>query len=157
VSGAEQMTEAVTLPRTYRPLGPRIAGIFGGGALLAMMVLLWYVGFDQATRDAVTGLQRGIVIAAFLGGFACLYALVRSRVTATESGLTVVNGYKRHEYEWAEVVAVRLAQGAPWVTLDLADGTSAPAMGIQGSDGPRAKQAVRELRLLLDRPDAPRD
>jgi hypothetical protein len=35
--------------------------------------------------------------------------------------------------------------------LDLADGTSLPAMGIQGSDGARARTAVRELRALLAR------
>ena len=37
----------------------------------------------------------------------------------------------------------------PWAVLDLADGTSQPAMGIQGSDGARARRAVAELRLLL--------
>jgi hypothetical protein len=65
--------------------------------------------------------------------------------------LVVVNGYKRRELAWAEVVAVHLPPGAPWAVLDLADGTSLPAMGIQGSDGARAKRAVRELRALLAR------
>jgi hypothetical protein len=35
--------------------------------------------------------------------------------------------------------------------LDLADGTTASAMGIQGSDGDRARLAVRQLRALIDR------
>ena len=61
----------------------------------------------------------------------------------------MVNGYRRHDYEWAEVLAVHLPPGAPWAVLDLADGTSQSAMGIQGSDGARAQRAVRELRLLL--------
>jgi hypothetical protein len=65
--------------------------------------------------------------------------------------LVVVNGYRRREYEWAEVLAVHLPPGAPWATLDLADGTSQPAMGIQGSDGARAHRAVAELRLLISR------
>ncbi len=91
----------------------------------------------------------------FLLGFACLHALARSRVEARPEGLVVVNGYRRHDFEWAQVVAVRLGQGAPWVTLDLADGTTVSAMGIQGSDGARAKQAVRDLRALVDRPDPP--
>ncbi len=63
----------------------------------------------------------------------------------------MVNGYRRREYEWAEVLAVHLPRGAPWAVLDLADGTSQSAMGIQGSDGGRAKTAVAELRLLIDR------
>lgn len=135
---------------TWRPLGPRIAGFAAGGALLAITAMLW-IGFDDETRAAVTPFQRGTVIALGLLGFGCLYALARSRVVATEERLVVVNGYRRREYEWAEVVAVRLDPGAPWVTLDLADGSTASAMGIQGSDGRRAKDAVRQLRRLLDR------
>ena len=34
--------------------------------------------------------------------------------------------------------------------LDLADGTTRPAMGIQGSDGDRARRASAQLRALLD-------
>ncbi len=138
------------LPVTWRPLGPRIAGIVAGGALFTITALLW-IGFDDETRASVTPLQRGTVIGFGLLGFGCLYALARSRVQATAERLVVVNGYRRHEYEWAEVVAVHLDPGAPWVTLDLDDGTTAAAMGIQASDGQRAKAAVRDLRALVDR------
>lgn len=144
------------LPIVWRPLGPRIAGVAAGGSLVFVMTLLW-IGFDQETRDAVTGFQRGTVVAFGLLGFACLYALVRSRVEARDDRLVVVNGYRRREYAWAEIVAVSLPPGAPWVTLDLADGTAASAMGIQGSDGARAKRAVRTLRELVDRAHAPGD
>jgi len=72
-------------------------------------------------------------------------------VEAHADRLVVVNGYRRREYAWAQVVAVHLAPGAPWVTLDLADGETAAAMGIQGSDGARAQQAARELKLLVAR------
>ena len=78
-----------------------------------------------------------------------MFALIRSRVVAYADRLVVVNGYRRHEYEWAQIVAVRLPPGAPWVILDLADGTTASVMGIQGSDGDRARTAVRELRSLV--------
>ena len=54
-------------------------------------------------------------------------------------------------YEWAQIVAVRLPQGAPWATLDLADGTTVSVLAIQGSDGDRARDAVRALRSLIDR------
>lgn len=144
------------LPITWRPLGPRIAGAVAGGTLIFITTMLW-IGFDQETRDAVTPFQRGTVAAMGLLGFACLFALIRSRVEAHDDRLVVVNGYRRHEYEWAQVVAIRLNPGAPWVVLDLADGTAASAMGIQGSDGVRAKQAVRVLRLLVDRANSPGD
>ena len=73
----------------------------------------------------------------------------RSRVVAEAQRLVVVNGYRRHVYEWPEVITVSLPRGAPWAVLDLADGTSQAVMGIQGSDGDRAIRAVRELRGLL--------
>ena len=58
-------------------------------------------------------------------------------------------GLKCLEYDYAAVVDASLAPGAPWVTLDLDDGTTASAMGIQGSDGARAQTALRELRAVL--------
>lgn len=140
----------VALPHTWRPMGPRIAGAVAGGALLVITAFLW-MGFDDATRNSVTPFQRGTVVFLGLIGFAALFALIRSRVDAETDRLVVVNGYRRREYEWAEVVGVHLPPGAPWVTLDLADGSTASAMGIQGSDGARAKQAVRQLRALVDR------
>ncbi len=146
----------VTLPRTWRPLGPRIAAAVAGGTLFFVTALLW-VGFDDDTRAAVTPFQRGTVLALFGLGFACLYALIRSKVQAFPDRLVVVNGYRRRTYDWAEIVAVRLNPGAPWATLDLSDGTSTSALGIQGSDGARARTAVRQLRLLLDSAHAPGD
>ena len=146
----------LTLPHTWRPLGPRIAAAVAGGSLFFITALLW-IGFDDDTRAAVTPFQRGTVVAMYGLGFACLYALIRSKVQAFPDRLVVVNGYRRHTYEWAEIVAIRLNPGAPWVSLDLADGTSASALGIQGSDGARSKVAVRQLRLLLDSAHAPGD
>jgi Bacterial PH domain len=141
----------VPLPHTWRPLGPRIAGAVAGGVLVVMAVFLWAT-FDAETREAITPFQRGTVIALGAVMLAALFALVRSRVVAEPERLTVVNGYRRRDFEWAEVIAVRLPPGAPWVTLDLADGNTVPAMGIQSSDGARAKLAVRELRALVDHP-----
>ena len=153
---ASDPTGQLTLPHTWRPLGPRIAAVVAGATLLFMTALLW-IGFDDKTRAAVTPFQRGTVIAMFLLGYGCLYALIRSCVRAHPDRLVVINGYRRREYDWAEIVAIRLNPGAPWVILDLADGTSASALGIQGSDGARAKAAVRQLRLLLDSAHAPGD
>ena len=139
------------LPHTWRPLGPRIAGAVAGGVLVVMAVFLWFT-FDAETRDAITPFQRATVIALGVAMLGALFALVRSRVVAEPDRLTVVNGYRRRDYEWAEVIAVRLPPGAPWVTLDLADGNTVAVMGIQGSDGARARLAVRELRALVDHP-----
>jgi hypothetical protein len=142
---------AVLLPHTWRPLGPRIAGPVAGVVLLVLFVGAWFA-FDQETRDKFTGFQIGTLAVLWLAGASAMYALVRSRVVASRERLVIVNGYRRHELEWAQVVAVRLPPGAPWVTLDLADGEVLAAMGIQGSDGERAQRAVRQLRALVNQP-----
>jgi hypothetical protein len=126
-----------------------MAGAVLGGGLLLIVVLTWF-GFDPETRAKFTWFQRGTVIFLLLLGFSCWFALVRSRVVAEASRLVVVNGYRRREYDYAEVVGIHLPPGAPWVTLDLADGSTASAMGIQGSDGSRARRAVRELRAVVE-------
>ena len=138
------------LPHTWRPLGVRMAGILFGGMLLVVCAVAWF-SFDAEVRARFTPFQRGTLVALGLMFFSAGHALARSRVVAEAERLVVVNGYRRREYEWAEVLAVHLPPGAPWATLDLADGTSQPAMGIQGSDGARAHRAVAELRLLLSR------
>jgi hypothetical protein len=136
------------LPHTWRPLGPRIAGIAFSVVLVGAFAGLW-LSFPEQTKQDINGLQRATVIF-FVGvGVALMLGLARSRVTATTEGLVVVNGYRKRTYEWAEVVAIQMPPGAPWPRLDLSDGTTVSAMGIHGSDGARARTAVRELRALL--------
>lgn len=138
----------VTLPHTWRPFGVRLAGVGFGSAVLILALAAWVL-LPQEVRDTFSTFQRitmvFLVLLAYAGGF----ALVRSRAVATEKGLTVVNGYKRRDFEWAELVAVHLPPGAPWATLDLADGETCPVMAIQGSDGKRARVAVRQMRSLI--------
>jgi hypothetical protein len=140
----------VPLPHTWRPFGARLAGVVFGAALLFVCAFAWF-SFDPETRAKFTMFQRGTLVFLGLLAFAAWFALVRSRVVAEEDRLVVVNGYRRRELEWAEIVAVHLPPGAPWVTLDLSDGTTMAALAIQGSDGARARTAVRQLRALVDR------
>ena len=152
------------LPRTWRPLGVRLAVVFFGG-LLAVVCVAGWVAVGADVRAKVTVYQQVTVLLFVLMALAVAWGLYRCRVTATSSGLEVVNGYRTHHYEWPEVLAVHMPQGAPFPTLDLADGTSRPTFGIQSSDGDRARKAVRELRTLvartaadsLERPDPPAD
>ena len=74
----------------------------------------------------------------------------RSRVEARLQGLRLVNGYRVHDYEWSQVLSVTLKPGSPWAVMDLSDGTSVSAIGIQGSDGPRAVRQVKQLRALVE-------
>jgi hypothetical protein len=153
-----------TLPHTWRPLGVRLAVLFFGG-LLAVVCVAGWIAVGPEVRGRVTPYQQATMVLIAAGAAAVAWALVRCRVTADEHGLLVVNGYRTHRYEWAEVLAVHMPPGAPFPTFDLADGTSRFAAGIQASDGARARRAVLELRLLLartseeslQRPDPPAD
>lgn len=142
------VSEPVQLPHTWRPFGARVAGIVLGAMLLVVCAAAWF-GFDDETRAKFTLFQRGTLVFLGLLAFSAWFALIRSRVVANEERLVVVNGYRRHEYAWPEIVAVRMPPGAPWVTLDLSDGTTVSALAIQGSDGGRAQRAVRALRGLV--------
>jgi hypothetical protein len=138
------------LPITWRPLGPRVVGIAIAAGLAVIVGFSWF-GFDDETRSKFTTFQRGTLVALGLLAGSVLYALIRSRAEAHADRFVVVNGYRRKEYAWAEIIAVHLPPGAPWVTLDLADGETASVMGIQSSDGARAQEAVRRLRLIVAR------
>jgi hypothetical protein len=138
------------LPHTFRPLGVRLAGLVLGVMLFVVCVVLWFA-FPPDVRDQFTLFQKGTVVLFGVLFYGAGYALVRSRVVAREDGLTVVNGYRSHHFEWNEIVAVTLRSGSPWAVLDISDGTTVAAMGIQGSDGPRAVRQVREMRMLVER------
>lgn len=144
------MSSPTSLPRTWRPLGTRLAGWFFGLMLLVVCTAAWLT-FDDEVKDALTWGQRITLLGLGALAGAAFNGLMRSRLRATTDGLVVVNGYRARTYTWAQVVAINLPQGAPWATLDLADGTSVAAVGIQGSDGDRARAAVREVRELLAR------
>ncbi len=138
----------MSLPHTWRPLGVRLAAI-GLGSMLLIVLVFAFFAFDAETRAAFTLFQVLTLVALGLLALSLGYALARSRVTATPDRLVVVNGYRRRDFEYAAVIDAHLPPGAPWVTLDLADGTAVSAMGIQGSDGARAQTALRQLRAVL--------
>ena len=119
------------------------------GTLLLVVVVTMWVAFPPEVRAQFTTFQVVTVIVLGLGFSACGYALARSRVVARPDGLTVVNGYRTRRFEWSQLIGLSLPRGAPWATLDLSDGTSVSVMGIQGSDGLRARRAVREVRACI--------
>ena len=138
----------ISLPERFRPLGIRVAGLVFGLMLFGVSAVIWFA-FGEETRDKFTFLQRltlvGFGLIAALAG----YVLGRSRVDARDDGLLVVNGFRNHHYPWDQVAGVTLRMGAPWALVELADGETAVAMGIQGSDGDRAVRQVKRLRVIL--------
>ncbi|MQA86203.1 MAG: PH domain-containing protein [Streptosporangiales bacterium] len=135
---------APSLPATWRPRRGRVIPHTLAIVVPAVSATL-AVALPQPFQlgDRIGFVVVGLLIA---GG---LYFLGHPRLTADEHGLTVVNVVRRHQLEWAEVVDVTMTRGEPWPTLDLADGTTLAAMGIQASDGERARTALAELEALL--------
>jgi hypothetical protein len=125
-----------------------VAALVFGALLVGAFAWLW-ITFDQQTKDSVNFLQKATVIGFVLIGVGLLNGLARSRVVATDAGLTLVNGYRTRTYEWAEVIAVRMPVGAPWPSVDISDGTTVSMLGIHASDGARAKHAVLALKALV--------
>ncbi len=149
-AGAPRGPASPTLPHTWRPMGVRFAVIGVGLMLLVVCAAAWF-GFDDETRAKFNILQR-LTLLVMGAGFAVIgWALGRARVTAEQASLVVVNGFRTRRLEWEQVLGVHLPSGAPWATLDHADGTTISAMAFQGSDGRAARDGVRQLRALIDR------
>ncbi|MFG3249340.1 PH domain-containing protein [Streptomyces sp. NPDC048187] len=145
------------LPVTFRPGRTRAVLI-----VLAAVTFVTVTALGMLLRGLGPGERLSFVLTALvLAGV--LLLLARPRVVADESGVTVVNLTARRRLAWAEILRVNLRQGDPWVFLDLSDGTSLPALGIQpGIAKQRALADARALRDLVEArsgalPETPRD
>ncbi len=146
--------EVPGLPVRFRPLGVRVASLAFGAVLVITVVAVW-LALPRDVQEGFTIGQRVTVGLMMLAAGVIAHAMSRCRVDADTDGLTVVNGYRTHRLEWSQVVAVTLRPGNPWAVLDLSDGTTCSAMGIQGSDGGRARRQTRQLRALVEEHSAP--
>ncbi|GAB2747563.1 PH domain-containing protein [Streptomyces bullii] len=139
------MSELPTLPVTFRPGRTRAVLLTAAVAIFVVItvvaMLLKQLGPGERLSFVVT--------AALLAGV--LVLLARPKVVADESGVTVVNLTHKRHLEWAEILQVTLRPGDPWVFLNLSDGTSLPALGIQpGIAQQRAIADARALRALVE-------
>ncbi|WP_243722855.1 PH domain-containing protein [Actinomadura sp. 7K507] len=138
------MTEVPALPAVWRPRTTRlVAYITAGVIVLGLIVLAVVVAPQFKLFDRILMVAFGGVIAWIL------HMLARCRVVADEAGLTLVNAFRTRRLEWPEVVDVSMSVGEPWPTLDLADGTSVGAMGINGTEKDLAARQLAELKALL--------
>ncbi|MDO0928668.1 PH domain-containing protein [Streptomyces sp. TG1A-8] len=139
------MPDLPTLPVTFRPGHTRAvlltAGVVVFLVISGMAMLLEHLGPGERASFVVTGALIFWVLA----------QLARIKVVADEAGVTVVNIASKRRLAWAEILRVNLRPGDPWVFLDLSDGTSLPALGIQpGLARQRAIADARTLRALAE-------
>ncbi|MEU6808856.1 PH domain-containing protein [Streptomyces sp. NPDC046831] len=138
------MSDLPALPVTFRPGRTR-------AVLLSAAVVLFVVitTVTLLLERLGPGERLSFILTAALLS-AVLLLLARPKVVADDAGVTVVNIVTGRRLEWAEILRVNLRPGDPWVFLDLSDGTSLPALGIQpGIAKQRAIADARALRALV--------
>lgn len=129
--------------RTFRPGGTRVVAYV---VAVIMLVLTFAIAFalpDEIYFTTAETVTLWIIIAAVL---ALLHGVGRSYVRVDDTGVEVVNGYRRHQVPWSDVAGVAMNTGAPWPTLVTHDDERVILFAIQGSDGPYAREAVAYLR-----------
>jgi hypothetical protein len=142
--------EPPALPVTFRPGRTRAVLIGAAVAVFAVITVVAVLMEQLGPGERVSFVLTALVLAGVL------LLLARPKVVAEESGVTVVNLTRRRRLEWAEILRVNLRPGDPWVFLDLSDGTSLPALGIQpGIAKQRAIADARALRALAEARSAP--
>ncbi|MEU0161195.1 PH domain-containing protein [Streptomyces sp. NPDC006261] len=132
--------ELPTLPVTFRPTLTRVVLLSVGLAMFLVITVIALMLERLTPGERITFI---FVAALFLG---VLALLSRPKVTADDTGVTVVNITRTRRLAWEEILRVNLRSGDPWVFLDLSDGTSMPALGIQ--PGMAKQQAIRDARAL---------
>ncbi|MFF9724767.1 PH domain-containing protein [Streptomyces gardneri] len=128
------------LPVTFRPGRTRAVLLTLSVAMFVVVTLVTLMLERLGPGERVSF----VFTAALLSGVLAL--LSRPKVVADEEGVTVVNITRTRRLAWAEIVKVNLRPGDAWVFLDLSDGTSLPALGIQ--PGIAQEAAIRDARAL---------
>lgn len=137
------------IDRPIRPRGARVVAwvLF---ALLVVGTVIFLVVAPRVLGTAVFGLDDQlytVVLMAIICFF--VYRQATVRIVPRAEGIVVRNFVTTRRLAWAQVVGVRCGPDHPWGRLDLSDGTTMSAMGIQTSDGEFAMSEARRLATLL--------
>lgn len=136
------------LDEVFRPRFARwvttVLAVVVAVATVLLLVLLPGVGLAGYTVADRAGIGLvGLAIVWFCWRQATVSA------TPTPAGLRVRNLATTRTVAWAEIVWVRFGEGRPWVQLDLDDGDTLAVMGVQRSDGERARREAKRLATLV--------
>jgi hypothetical protein len=135
----------------HSPFRPRRARKVAMVVAIAQFVVLFTVAltlpgegpidFHWYDRAGVIGI--GALVAWFLSRYVLLSAV------PTEQGLRVRNLLLGRDLSWAQIVAVRMGNGDPWVTLDISDGDVLAVMAVQRADGEFGRAEADRLATLV--------
>ena len=132
----------------FRPVRARVVVYSVAAAVLLTLVALAVALPSGGPHPWDLGSRIGVVVVALAVVF-FLHRLADVRVEASDAGVLVVNVIGRRRLEWAEVIGVRLLRDDPWMLLDLSDGEALAAMGVQKSEGDRARRQAGEFARMV--------
>ncbi|MFI8102864.1 PH domain-containing protein [Streptomyces sp. NPDC101118] len=140
MSESAARAELPALPVTFRPTRTRAVLLGVGLAMFTTITAIALMLERLSTGERISFVFTAVLLTSVL------VLLSRPKVVADDGGVTVVNLTTKRRLEWAQILRVNLRPGDPWVFLDLSDGTSLPALGIQ--PGVARQQAVADARAL---------
>jgi len=132
----------------FRPRRARAVVYAAAAAVLLVLVGIAVLLPSGGPQGWGLGSRLSVVVFALLVVW-FLHRLADVRIVADDAGVEVVNILTRRRLEWAEVVGVRLSRDDAWLMLDVSDGTSLAAMGVQRSEGERAQRQARDFARLV--------
>lgn len=132
----------------FRPRRARVVVYACAAAVLVVLVGIAVLLPSGGSNPWGAG-SRLAVVAFALFAVWFMHRLASVRIVADPDGVEVVNILTRRRLEWAEVVGVRLSRDDAWLMLDVSDGTSLAAMGVQRSEGQRGLAQAREFARLV--------
>jgi len=109
------------LPVTFRPGRTRAVLLTAAVAIVVVITVVAFLLEQLGPGERLSFLLTALLLAGVL------VLLSRPRITADDSGVTVVNITSRHRLEWAQIIQVNLRPGDAWVFLDLSDRAGHPA------------------------------
>jgi hypothetical protein len=133
--------------RTFRPGGARIVAYAVAVIMLLLTAVISFALPEEIVFTTAETITLWLMIIALL---VLLHGVGRSFVRASDEGVEVLNGYRRHHVAWSEVEGVAMNNGAPWPTLVLKDDERVMLFGIQGTDGRYARAGRRQPRGRAD-------
>ncbi|MGH8891791.1 MAG: PH domain-containing protein [Actinomycetes bacterium] len=131
-----------------RPRRARLVVYPCAAALFVVLVGIAILLPSRGPNPWGTGSRVSVVVFALVCAW-FLHRLASVRVVTDAEGVTVVNILTRRRLEWAEVVGVRLSRDDAWMMLDVSDGSSLAAMGVQRSEGALAQEQVRTFARMV--------
>ena len=130
----------------FRPIGPRVVA-YGSIAVLAVITIV--IGIELPQVIVFTAAELITLALLIIVVFAGLHGVARSYVEANDSGLEILNGYRRHHLEWSQIKGIAMNTGAPWPTIVTKDDERVVIFAIQGTDGPAAREALTYIRSRI--------